>query len=154
GALTLFFAGAVVAAATVGISWYYFANERILVDATFPLAASFSVYAVLVFANYVREQSSQKFIRSAFSQYLSPAMVDQLARQHDTLALGGRDRTMTILFSHIRGFTTISERYKEDPQGLTDLMNRFLTPLTNAIIERKGTIDKYMGDAIMAFWNA
>src|SRR5438552_11365124 len=61
---------------------------------------------------------------------------------------------MTILFSDVRGFTTISEHYKDDPQGLTRLMNRFLTPLTNAIIEHKGTIDKYIGDAIMAFWNA
>lgn len=61
---------------------------------------------------------------------------------------------MTIMFSDVRGFTTISESYKHDPHGLTTLMNRFLTPLTNAIIDRRGTIDKYMGDAIMAFWNA
>ncbi|MES1155151.1 MAG: adenylate/guanylate cyclase domain-containing protein, partial [Pseudorhodoplanes sp.] len=60
----------------------------------------------------------------------------------------------SIMFSDVRGFTTISETFKHDPQGLTQLMNRFLTPMTNAIIERKGTIDKYMGDAIMAFWNA
>ena len=65
-----------------------------------------------------------------------------------------KQREMTILFSDVRGFTTISEFYKNDPQGLTALMNSFLTPLTNAIIDRKGTIDKYMGDAIMAFWNA
>ena len=68
--------------------------------------------------------------------------------------LGGEQRDMTIMFSDVRGFTTISEMYKDDPQGLTALMNSFLTPLTNAIIDRKGTIDKYMGDAIMAFWNA
>ncbi|MGO9628932.1 MAG: adenylate/guanylate cyclase domain-containing protein, partial [Xanthobacteraceae bacterium] len=68
--------------------------------------------------------------------------------------LGGEERRMTILFSDVRGFTTISEHYKDDPQGLTRLMNRFLTPLTDAILERKGTIDKYIGDAIMAFWNA
>jgi adenylate cyclase len=61
---------------------------------------------------------------------------------------------MTIMFSDMRGFTSISETYKSDPQGLTALMNRFLTPLTNAILDHKGTIDKYMGDAIMAFWNA
>src|ERR1700742_1555198 len=61
---------------------------------------------------------------------------------------------MTIMFSDVRGFTSISESYKHDPQGLTALMNRFLTPLTNVILARKGTIDKYMGDAIMAFWNA
>jgi adenylate cyclase len=81
-------------------------------------------------------------------------MVEQLARSPDKLVLGGEERRMTILFSDVRGFTTISEYYKDDPQGLTRLMNRFLTPLTNAIIERKGTIDKYIGDAIMAFWNA
>jgi adenylate cyclase len=68
--------------------------------------------------------------------------------------LGGEEREMTIMFSDMRGFTSISETYKNDPQGLTGLMNRFLTPLTNAILDRKGTIDKYMGDAIMAFWNA
>jgi adenylate cyclase len=68
--------------------------------------------------------------------------------------LGGEDRNMTIMFSDVRGFTTISEIYKDDPQGLTTLMNNFLTPMTNAIVERNGTIDKYIGDAIMAFWNA
>jgi adenylate cyclase len=68
--------------------------------------------------------------------------------------LGGEEREMTIMFSDMRGFTSISETYKNDPQGLTGLMNRFLTPLTNAILDRKGTVDKYMGDAIMAFWNA
>jgi adenylate cyclase len=81
-------------------------------------------------------------------------MVEQLAKSPEKLVLGGQERRMTILFSDVRGFTTISEYYKDDPQGLTRLMNRFLTPLTNAIIERKGTIDKYIGDAIMAFWNA
>jgi adenylate cyclase len=68
--------------------------------------------------------------------------------------LGGEDRDMTIMFSDIRGFTTISEIYKDDPQGLTSLINHFLTPMTNAIIDHNGTIDKYIGDAIMAFWNA
>jgi adenylate cyclase len=68
--------------------------------------------------------------------------------------LGGEERVMTVLFSDVRGFTTIAEQYKDDPQGLTHLMNRLLTSLTNAIVDRKGTIDKYIGDAIMAFWNA
>jgi adenylate cyclase len=104
--------------------------------------------------NYFREQKQRQQIRSAFGFYLSPHMVEQLARSPEKLVLGGEERRMTILFSDVRGFTTISEHYKDDPQGLTRLMNRFLTPLTNAIIERKGTIDKYIGDAIMAFWNA
>jgi adenylate cyclase len=81
-------------------------------------------------------------------------LVEQLAQSPERLVLGGEERTMTLMFSDVRGFTTISEQYKSDPQGLTLLMNRLLTPLTNVIIERKGTIDKYMGDAIMAFWNA
>ena len=80
--------------------------------------------------------------------------MEQLAQSPEKLVLGGEQREMTVMFSDVRGFTTISEIYKDDPQGLTALMNSFLTPLTNAIIDRKGTIDKYMGDAIMAFWNA
>ena len=102
----------------------------------------------------MREQAQRRQIRSAFGQYLSPALVEQLAQSPEKLVLGGEEREMTIMFSDVRGFTTISESFKHDPQGLTALMNRFLTPLTNAILERKGTIDKYMGDAIMAFWNA
>jgi adenylate cyclase len=108
----------------------------------------------LIFFSFVREQAQRRQIRSAFGQYLSPALVEQLAQSPEKLVLGGEEREMTIMFSDVRGFTTISESYKHDPQGLTTLMNRFLTPLTNAILERKGTIDKYMGDAIMAFWNA
>jgi adenylate cyclase len=100
------------------------------------------------------EQAQRRRIRSAFGQYLSPDLVEQLAQSPDKLVLGGEDREMSILFSDVRGFTTISELYKDNPQGLTSLMNSFLTPLTNAIIEHKGTIDKYMGDAVMAFWNA
>src|SRR5438552_16419361 len=108
----------------------------------------------LIFSSFVREQAQRRQIRSAFSQYLSPALVEQRAQSPAKLVLGGEEREMTIMFSDVRGFTTISESYKHDPQGLTKLMNRFLTPLTNAILARKGTIDKYMGDAIMAFWNA
>jgi adenylate cyclase len=85
---------------------------------------------------------------------MSPALVAELAQSSERLVLGGEMRVMSIMFSDVRGFTTISESYKRDPHGLTALMNRFLTPLTNAIIDHKGTIDKYMGDAIMAFWNA
>src|SRR5207245_9269043 len=106
------------------------------------------------FSSFVRGQAQRRQIRSAFSQYLSPALVEQLAQSPEKLVLGGEEREMTIMFSDVRGFTTISESYKHDPQGLTALMNRFLTPLTNAILARRGTIDKYMGDAIMAFWNA
>lgn len=146
--------GAVIVAIMVAASWFFYAEHRLLFDFTFPLIASTSVYLVLVFNSYFREQAQRRRIRSAFGQYLSPALVEQLAQSPDKLVLGGEERDMTIMFSDVRGFTTISESFKSDPQGLTSLMNRFLTPLTNAILDRKGTIDKYMGDAIMAFWNA
>ena len=146
--------GAVLIAALVGLSWYFFVAHSLLIDFTYPLMLSWLIYLVLTFVNYFREQRQRKQIRSAFGFYLSPHMVEQLASSPDKLVLGGEERRMTILFSDVRGFTTISEHYKDDPQGLTRLMNRFLTPMTNAIIERKGTIDKYIGDAIMAFWNA
>ncbi len=146
--------GAVLIAGLVALSLYLFVAHHLLIDFTYPLISSWLIYLVLTFVNYFREQKQRQQIRSAFGFYLSPHMVEQLARSPEKLVLGGEERRMTILFSDVRGFTTISEHYKDDPQGLTRLMNRFLTPLTNAIIERKGTIDKYIGDAIMAFWNA
>jgi adenylate cyclase len=146
--------GALLIAGLTGFSLYLFAEHNLLIDFTYPLISSWLIYLVLTFVNYFREQQQRQQIRSAFGYYLSPHMVEQLARSPEKLVLGGEERRMTILFSDVRGFTTISEHYKDDPQGLTRLMNRFLTPLTNAIIERKGTIDKYIGDAIMAFWNA
>jgi adenylate cyclase len=152
-ALLLLF-GAAIVVLLIGASWYMFANEKLLIDFTFPLLSSLAIYLTLVFTNFIKEQAQRRQIRSAFSQYLSPTLVEQLARSPEKLVLGGEQREMTIMFSDVRGFTTIAEIYKEDPQGLTALMNSFLTPLTNAIIDRNGTIDKYMGDAIMAFWNA
>ncbi|HJY16588.1 MAG TPA: adenylate/guanylate cyclase domain-containing protein [Xanthobacteraceae bacterium] len=146
--------GATLFAGLIALSLYLFVEHNLLIDFTYPLISSWLIYLVLTFVNYFREQKQRQQIRSAFGYYLSPHMVEALARSPEKLVLGGEERRMTILFSDVRGFTTISEHYKDDPQGLTRLMNRFLTPLTNAIIERKGTIDKYIGDAIMAFWNA
>ena len=154
GPITLVAVGAVFATVLAGTSWFFYAQHKLLVDFTYPLMSTTAIYLTLIFSSFVREQAQRRQIRSAFGQYLSPALVEQLALSPEKLVLGGEQREMTIMFSDVRGFTTISETYKHDPQGLTSLMNRFLTPLTNAILERKGTIDKYMGDAIMAFWNA
>jgi adenylate cyclase len=154
GPMLLLLFGATFVALLIGTSWYLFAEQKLLIDFTFPLLSSLLIYLTLVFTNFVKEQAQRRQIRSAFGQYLSPTLVEQLAQSPEKLVLGGEARDMTIMFSDVRGFTTISEIYKDDPQGLTALMNSFLTPLTNAIIDRKGTIDKYMGDAIMAFWNA
>ena len=154
GPKSLFAVGAFFATLLVGTSWYYYSQQRLLIDATYPLLSTTAIYLTLIFFSFAREQAQRRQIRSAFGQYLSPALVEQLAQAPERLVLGGEEREMTIMFSDMRGFTSISETYRHDPQGLTGLMNRFLTPLTNAILNRKGTIDKYMGDAIMAFWNA
>ncbi|MFL6792069.1 MAG: CHASE2 domain-containing protein [Bradyrhizobium sp.] len=154
GPITLVGLGAVFATALAGTSWYFYTQHKLLIDFTYPLMSTTAIYLTLIFSSFVREQAQRRQIRSAFGQYLSPALIEQLAQSPEKLVLGGEEREMTIMFSDVRGFTSISESYKHDPQGLTKLMNRFLTPLTNAILARKGTIDKYMGDAIMAFWNA
>ncbi|MGI8524995.1 MAG: CHASE2 domain-containing protein [Pseudolabrys sp.] len=154
GSAALLALGAVTVALMVGTSWYFYTQQQLLIDFTYPLLSSLLVYLTLVFGNYFSEQAQKRQIRAAFGQYLSPALVEQLAKSPEKLVLGGEQRNITIMFSDVRGFTSISELYKDDPHGLTTLMNRLLTPLTNAIINRNGTIDKYMGDAIMAFWNA
>ncbi|WP_299472384.1 adenylate/guanylate cyclase domain-containing protein [uncultured Roseibium sp.] len=154
GALPVMAFGFVLAASWVGGSWYLFSSEKLLLDAIYPLFTSLSVFFLLVFINYRREEIQRQEIRSAFAQYLAPDYVEQIAKNPENLALGGERRKMTILFSDVRNFTNISESFADNPQGLTALMNRFLTPLSNGIMEKRGTIDKYMGDAIMAFWNA
>ena len=147
--------GIVIAgSALVGMSWYLYTEELVLIDVTYPGVVTVALYSVLTFSNYMREAAEKKQVRGAFAQYLSPALVEQLADEPDRLQLGGETKEMTFLFCDVRGFTAISETFKSNPQGLTVLINRLLTPLTNVIMSRQGTIDKYMGDCIMAFWNA
>lgn len=154
GPVRLVLAGAMFAAILIGTSWFYYWRYRYLIDFTYPLLSTTAIYLTFIFASFVREQRQRKEIRGIFAQYMSPVLVEQMAQSPEKVVLGGEEREMTIMFSDVRGFTTISESYKHDPQGLIVLMNRFLTPLTDVIIEEKGYVDKYMGDAIMAFWNA
>lgn len=154
GPVRLVLAGATFAAILIGTSWFYYWRYRYLIDFTYPLLSTTAIYLTFIFASFVREQRQRKEIRGIFAQYMSPVLVEQMAQSPEKVVLGGEEREMTIMFSDVRGFTTISESYKHDPQGLIVLMNRFLTPLTDVIIEEKGYVDKYMGDAIMAFWNA
>jgi adenylate cyclase len=151
--------GSLVLAATLlpailGGAWWAFSAKRMLVDATFPAATLTLIFMLMATANYLREERQKRQIRTAFGQYLAPAMVDRLAGNPDQLRLGGETRELTLLFTDVRGFTAISESYKKNPQGLTRLMNLFLNALSKPILDMQGTIDKYMGDAIMAFWNA
>ncbi|MDG1286163.1 MAG: CHASE2 domain-containing protein [Rickettsiales bacterium] len=141
-----------IISAAVAVAWYYYTQHNQLLDASYPIVSLFSLFLVLGYLNYAREEKERKQVKEAFSHYVSPDLLDQLADNPEQLVLGGETRNITVLFSDIRGFTTISERF--NAQELTRFINSFLTPMTNVILDRKGTIDKYMGDAIMAFWNA
>ncbi len=154
GALRAALFGAGAIALAIGLSWYGYRAHQLLIDPVSPALAGFMVYMSGSLAGYLRTEAEKKQVRGAFAQYLSPALVEQLAADPGRLKLGGETREMTFLFCDIRGFTAVSEQFKGNPQGLTKLINRFLTPMTNVILDRKGTIDKYMGDCIMAFWNA
>ena len=103
---------------------------------------------------YLTEGRQKQMLKKAFSQYLSPEMVNALIAEPDRLQLGGEKKLMTIMFCDVRGFTSISEKLKSRPEVLTDVINTLLTELSQKILETGGTIDKYMGDCIMAFWNA
>lgn len=144
--------GIAAIALVIGLSWYAYVNWRWLLDPVYPSFAILLVYLAGSAVGFLRSEVARRQVRGAFSHYLAPALVQELADNPDKLKLGGEMRDMTLLFSDIRGFTTISEQL--EPTQLTHLMNRFLTPMTQIILERRGTIDKYMGDCIMAFWNA
>ncbi len=124
----------------------------LLFDAAFAAASLLLLYTTLTYSGYAKEEAQRRQTRDAFSKYLSPDMVERVAGDPSSLKLGGDKRNLTLLFCDVRGFTTISEQF--DAVGLTSLINKLLTPLTNAILGRRGTVDKYMGDCIMAFWNA
>ncbi|MBL0707789.1 MAG: adenylate/guanylate cyclase domain-containing protein [Sulfurimonas sp.] len=131
---------------------YLFISQMIYIDLFYPLVSLLlSLSAVEAIAFNMQEKSS-KFMRGAFSSYLSSDLLDQLIKNPDSLSLGGENKELSILFSDIRGFTTISESM--DPVSLINLLNRYFTPMTNSVLENGGMLDKYIGDAVMAFFNA
>lgn len=143
----------IVSLITVNVlSWYAFVSWKWLLDPLYPSLALFAVFAAGELNLFVVNERERRYITGAFGRYLSPDLVARLGQQPDALELGGEIKNMTLLFCDIRGFTQISEGLSAGE--LTTLINRFLTPMTGAILDHQGTIDKYMGDAIMAFWNA
>ena len=135
-------------------SWHMYSKMFTLVDASWPILILSITWAHLAFNNFAVQSRLRQQIKKQFEHYLAPDMVAKLQKDPALLKLGGETRTMTFMFSDIRGFTPISEKYKGNPAGLTRLINRFLTRMTDIIISNGGTIDKFMGDCIMAFWNA
>jgi adenylate cyclase len=144
----------VVITAGIAGSWYLYSSSLWLFDAT-----AFTVSVVLVSLHaygvkFVSEFLQKQQIKKQFGTYLSPAMVEKLQKNPELLQLGGDSRELSIMFTDVRGFTSISEHYGKDVQGLTRIMNRYMTAMTKKIIDNNGTLDKYIGDAQMAFWNA
>ena len=135
-------------------SGYLWSSRMILTDWSSIAVIGSIVWAHLIYNNFARENRLKLQIKKQFEHYLAPDMVKKLQDNPSLLKLGGETRELTFLFCDIRGFTPISEKYKSDSQGLTKLINSFLTPMTDIILRSGGTIDKYMGDCIMAFWNA
>ena len=136
------------------ISWHQFSNHLVLIDPATPGLSIFLTFLTAAFLHFLETARERREVRNAFQYYLAPDMVEQVASDPDKLKLGGETRDLTILFCDIRGFTTISEAFADAPEKLTHIINIFLTGLSSVIQTRSGTIDKYIGDNIMAFWNA
>ena len=133
-----------------------FSTYFYMVDPVFPILALILVFAHGSFVQFYTQFKAKQMIKGQFGTYLSPDMVDMLANDPSLMKLGGEKKEMTFLFMDICGFTPISEHYKNrnDAEGLVTLINNYLNEMTNIILNNGGTIDKYMGDCIMAFWNA
>lgn len=144
--------GVAMIAPVIGGSWYAYTVHNWLIDPVFPTLVGLSVYLSSSATLFLRTEAERRYVRHAFGRYLAPTVVEYLAEHRERLSLGGEMRELTVMFSDIRSFTSIAERL--DPHGLTSFLNQYLTPMTDAILSHEGTVDKYMGDGIMAFWNA
>ena len=136
--------------------YYVWIENLILLDVFYSSVASLLVFGHASFNKYFTTYQLKEQIKKQFQKYLSPDMVEELQKDPSKLRLGGERKEMTFMFMDIIGFTPISEAYKnnDDPEGLVELINKFLDTQTKIIINNRGTIDKYMGDCIMSFWNA
>jgi adenylate cyclase len=144
--------GAVASVVLFAASWFVFTRNGILLDPVIPSVSSGMVFLSGTLSLYSQKRHQVTEIRSAFGRYVSPAVVSQLAERPENLRLGGLQRPLTLMFCDLRSFTTISEGFSATE--LTSFLNEYLTPMTTVILDQNGTVDKYMGDAIMSFWNA
>ena len=140
--------------AIISVSLWLYHKHDYLLDISFAIVFITIIWSHLVFNSFAKQFKLRQQIKKQFEHYLDPRMVKKLQKDPGLLKLGGETKQMTFMFSDIRGFTPISEKYKGNPAGLTKLINRFLTRMTNVILANRGTVDKFMGDCIMAFWNA
>ena len=148
-AATVIVIGGVIAGSMFAYSHYLFLFDSTAFAVGVGLVA---LHAYMV--KFVSEFLQKQQIRKQFQSYLSPDLVAKLVKDPSLLRLGGEEKELSIMFTDVRGFTSISEHYGRDVQGLTSIMNRYMTAMTRTILETGGTLDKYIGDAQMAFWNA
>jgi adenylate cyclase len=136
-----------------GTNWAYY-EYKILIDATFPIITIILLALHVNVVKFIQEFNQKQLIKKQFGTYMSPDMVAKLIKDPSLLKLGGSEQELTICFSDVRGFTSISEHYGKDVEGLTSIMNRFMTRMCKSILKNEGTLDKFIGDAIMFFFNA
>ena len=144
----------IIIGGTLYLPKFLFSGNLELWDVSYVLVSSVITYGVVIAQRMISEYLQKLQIKKQFGTYLSPAMVEKLQKNPELLQLGGESRELSIMFTDVRGFTAISEHYGSDVQGLTKIMNRYMTAMTASILEENGTLDKYIGDAQMAFWNA
>lgn len=145
-------AGALSLAAAIGVSWWMFTSRGVMLDPSYPLVGLTLLYLALVFFRFLTTERAKKQIRRAFGYYVAPSLLSEIEKNGDRLKLGGDVRRITVLFSDMRGFTSLSE--KLEPRRILAILNTLFGALGHEIVGRMGTIDKFIGDAIMAFWNA
>jgi len=145
-------AGVVLLAGLYAVCQYLFVRKFVVLEFIAPATAVLGTYVAVLFYRFMTEEKEKRWIKGAFSQYLSPQVVEVLQNDPSKLRLGGEEREMTVFFSDLAGFTSISEALK--PTELVTILNEYLTDMSDIILKHGGLVDKYIGDAIMAFWNA
>ena len=134
------------------ITYYYFTYRNTWIEYTPIALLILSLYVLITSWRFMTEEKEKRWLKKTFGQYLSPSVINEIMKNPDALALGGKRQEMTVLFSDIRGFTTISEA--SSPEEIVALLNEYLTKMTEIVFKYQGTLDKFIGDAVMAFWNA
>jgi adenylate cyclase len=149
-------AGLLVAAALIGAvaatSYTAFATRGLLIDATYPTAGALLVYTAMVYFQFSLTERNRQELRRAFGYYVAPSLLARIERSADQLKLGGEARQITVMFADMRGFTAFTEAHT--PTATLAMLNTLFGALGKEIVDRQGTIDKFIGDSIMAFWNA
>ncbi|MDE1153828.1 MAG: adenylate/guanylate cyclase domain-containing protein [Micavibrio sp.] len=152
GTGTLAFLAALMVGGGITGGFYIYQTSGNVWDPFYPSVVIAIIFILSAILTNLRTDMEKRMIRQAFSHYISPVLMEELAGNPEKLKLGGEVRELSVMFTDIRNFTTISESM--DPADLIKMMNDFLTPMTSCVLDNRGTVDKYMGDAMMAFWNA